>query len=158
MDIRSLVLGQLEFYWDNHLWPRLQGLTDDEYVWEPFPPNGPPTIAWRMTHVSVDIFYTRADAFFGGSGTGDMFDPSRFPKTLPEKAADALALLERSYTWWREGIAALDDKALWAPLGPKGAYFQDEPMAALVQHLNRETMHHGGEICLLRDLYRARGQ
>jgi hypothetical protein len=30
-------------------------------------------------------------------------------------------------------------------------------MAALVLHLNRETMHHGGEIGVLRDLYRATG-
>jgi hypothetical protein len=29
-------------------------------------------------------------------------------------------------------------------------------MAALIVHVNRETMHHGAEICLLRDLYRAR--
>jgi hypothetical protein len=27
-------------------------------------------------------------------------------------------------------------------------------MAALVAHVNREVMHHGGEICLLRDLDR----
>jgi hypothetical protein len=44
-----------------------------------------------------------------------------------------------------------------APLGPRGAYFGEEPMAALVLHLNRETMHHGGEIGVLRDLYRAAG-
>jgi hypothetical protein len=31
-------------------------------------------------------------------------------------------------------------------------------MAALVMHLNRETMAHGAEICLLRDLYRARAR
>jgi hypothetical protein len=30
-------------------------------------------------------------------------------------------------------------------------------MAALVLHLNRETMYHGGEIGVLRDLYRATG-
>jgi hypothetical protein len=28
-------------------------------------------------------------------------------------------------------------------------------MAGLIVHINREVMHHGGEICLLRDLYRA---
>jgi hypothetical protein len=27
-------------------------------------------------------------------------------------------------------------------------------MAALVLHINRETIHHGAEIMLLRDLYR----
>ena len=31
-------------------------------------------------------------------------------------------------------------------------------MAALVLHVNRELMHHGGEVGLLRDLYRERRQ
>ena len=31
------------------------------------------------------------------------------------------------------------------------------PLAELIAHLNREVMHHGAEICLLRDLYRASG-
>lgn len=31
----------------------------------------------------------------------------------------------------------------------------DYPMAALVLHISREVIHHGAEICLLRDLYRA---
>jgi hypothetical protein len=30
-------------------------------------------------------------------------------------------------------------------------------MAELIVHINREVMHHGAEICLLRDLYRATG-
>ena len=30
-------------------------------------------------------------------------------------------------------------------------------MAELIVHINREVMHHGAEICLLRDLYRAAG-
>jgi len=30
-------------------------------------------------------------------------------------------------------------------------------MAALVLHINRETIHHGAEILLLRDLYRNQG-
>jgi hypothetical protein len=29
-------------------------------------------------------------------------------------------------------------------------------MATLVLHINRETIHHGAEISLLRDLYRVR--
>jgi hypothetical protein len=43
------------------------------------------------------------------------------------------------------------------PLGPRGGYFADQTMAQLVLHLNREAMHHGGEIGTLRDLYRAAG-
>jgi hypothetical protein len=72
--VRALVVDQLGFYWDAHLWPRLQGLTDEEYFWEPvpgawsirpdadgvfvqdgarMPPPVPPpvtTIAWRIVH------------------------------------------------------------------------------------------------------------
>ncbi len=29
------ILAQLEFHWDTSLWPRMRGLTDDEYFWEP---------------------------------------------------------------------------------------------------------------------------
>lgn len=34
---RDQLLAQLEFYRDTHLWPRLDGLTDEEYFWEPVP-------------------------------------------------------------------------------------------------------------------------
>jgi hypothetical protein len=35
IDWGRVLVGQLEFYWDVHLRPRLEGLTDAEYVWEP---------------------------------------------------------------------------------------------------------------------------
>jgi hypothetical protein len=28
---------QLTWHWEHHLRPRLDGLTDDEYLWEPLP-------------------------------------------------------------------------------------------------------------------------
>jgi len=59
--------------------------------------------------------------------------------------------------YWHDGIAALDEDGLRRPLGPKGGDFAGDPMAALIIHINREVMHHGGEICLLRDLYRSQG-
>ena len=31
--------------------------------------------------------------------------------------------------------------------------FAEAPLAALVLHINREVLHHGAEICLLRDLF-----
>jgi hypothetical protein len=31
-------------------------------------------------------------------------------------------------------------------------------MAALVLHINREVIHHGAEVALLRDLYRAQAK
>ena len=42
-------------------------------------------------------------------------------------------------------------------LGPRGGPYAEDPMAELIAHINREVMHHGAEICLLRDLYRAAG-
>jgi hypothetical protein len=183
--VRALAVDQLDFYWNVHLWPRLKGLTDDEYFWEPVDgtwsvrpnadgvlvfdgvdvpaePDPPPvtTIAWRLVHIAVGVFHARASTFFGDGSVpddADMFDPRHRPAELPGTAADALALLERSYRWWLDGVLSLDEEALARPLGPRGAFFADSPMASLVLHLNRETMHHGGEIGLLRDLYRATG-
>lgn len=178
---RDLLLDQLDFYWNFHLQPRLKGLTDDEYLWEPVdgawslresdesivriesvvpePPVPPVTsIAWRMAHVGRDVLGKRARAFFGGSDAPEdasMFDDRHWPEPLPLTAEGGVALLEQGYTLWRGGIAALDDDALLRPLGPKGGPFADDSMAALAMHLNRETMAHGAEICLLRDLYRA---
>lgn len=185
------IVGQLEFYWEAHLRPRLEGLTDDEYFWEPVPgcwsvrpgPEGssldweypepvpPPftTIAWRLVHIGGTL-YARANAFFG-DGTGsagadvsdrnqrptdaDMFDRRHLPTEVPGSAAAGIALLEEGYRRWHDGVAALDEQALARPLGPKGVNYADYSMAALVLHLNREVMHHGGEIGVLRDLYRA---
>ena len=47
-------------------------------------------------------------------------------------------------------------EGLGRPCGPAEGPFADAPLAALVQHINREVIHHGAEIALLRDLYRAR--
>jgi hypothetical protein len=95
---------------------------------------------------------------FGGAEApddADMFDARHWPEALPETADEALAMLDGAYEHWRSGVAALDDAALLRPIGPRGGPFAEEAMAALVQHVNREVMAHGAEICLLRDLYRA---
>lgn len=181
VDLGTLLVGQLEFYWDAHLRPRLEGLTDEEYFWEPvdgcwtvrrgpdgaytrdsaWPEPSPApvtTIAWRMAHVAVGCFAIRVSTFFGDGSVPDdanMFDPRHEPADLPATAADGIAFLETNYRRWHDAIAGLDSEALSAPLGPKGAHYADDPMAGLIVHINREVMHHGGEICLLRDLYRA---
>lgn len=183
--VRALIVDQLGFYWDYHLMPRLAGLTDDEYYWEPvdgcwsirpdsqgilrfdgltvFPEPVPPpvtTLAWRIVHIAVGVFYTRASTFFGDGSVpddADMADPRHRPAHLPATAEEAVALLEKSYRWWTDGVLTLTDEQLAEPLGPRGGYYADQSMAQLVLHLSRETMHHGGEIGVLRDLYRATG-
>lgn len=179
---RDLIIDQLDFYWEAHLWPRIQGLGDDEFLWEPVEgawsvreaddgtvliesavpePPVPPvtTIAWRMAHVGRDVLGKRARALFGVSTAptdADMFDQRHWPESLPLTAEGGLALLKQGYTLWQDGLATLDDEDLLRPIGPKGGPFGNESMAALATHLNRETMAHGAEICLLRDLYRAK--
>lgn len=186
----AVLVGQLEFYWEAHFRPRLDGLTDDEYFWEPVggawslrrdadgalvpdrAPRGPdgrpavpdpppfPTIAWRLAHIGVGCFWTRADAFFGDGSVpadADMFDPRHEPAELPATAEAAIAFLDEGYRRWHGGLSTLTDDELLTPLGPKGGPFGDDPMAALAQHVNRELMHHGGEVGVLRDLHRATG-
>jgi hypothetical protein len=178
MEWGTQLVGQMEFYWDVHLRPRLDGLADDEFAWRPvaecfdlepaadgrlrYVEPAPvaelvTTLRWRLMHIAIGCFYMRASTFFGDGSVpddADMFDERHRPDTVPGDAAGALQFLDRSYTWWHDAIAALDDEAMTRPLGPKGEFFADEPMSALVLHVNRELMHHGGEIGLLRDLYR----
>jgi len=180
VDYGALLVGQLEFYWDTHLRPRLEGLTDEEYFWEPAvgcwslradgdggwimdgrgqpDPELPPvtTLAWRIVHVATAMS-TRTSTFFSrlGPGDADMFDRRHWPAQLPGSAPAGLRFLEDEYRRWHDAIAGLDEEDLARPLGPRGSFFARESMAALIVHINREVMHHGGEICLLRDLYRA---
>ncbi|CAM4414120.1 DinB superfamily protein [Mycobacterium basiliense] len=169
---RDELLDQLDFYWDNHLAPRLEGLTDDEYFWEPVSgcwtirtagdqpmidwqwplPEHPPltTIAWRLAHIAIPVFGIRASAHFGdGSLT---IATANWPAT----AEDGLNALREHYLAWRDGVQSLNDATLQQPVGEAEGPWAERPMATLVLHINREVMHHGGEIALLRDLYRAR--
>jgi uncharacterized damage-inducible protein DinB len=167
VDWSRLIIEQAQFHWDVHLWPRLAGLTDEEFFWEPAPnswsvhtePDGvvvadtawpPPdpapvtTIGWRINHL-IDNYGRRANHYFG----------TTVPDTVPGTAAAGLAQLELSYRTWIDTVSALDDDEIQAPLGPKGGEFAVDAMAALIVHVAREGIHHGAEICLLRDLYRA---
>src|SRR6266545_680976 len=141
VDWGRLLVGQLEFYWDVHLRPRLDGLTDEEYFWEPV--DG----CWSL----------RRGADGSGPDDADMADPRHLPTDLPGSADEAIAFLERTYRQWHTGISSLDEEGLRTPLGRKGGRYAKDPMAALIVHINREVMHHGAEIGLLRDLYRATG-
>jgi DinB superfamily len=68
-------------------------------------------------------------------------------------AAQALRQLDDVYAGWVAGVRGLGEADLARPCGPAEGYFAEYSMAALVLHINREAIHHGAEIALLRDLY-----
>ena len=172
----------MDWHWQGQLRPRLAGLSDDEYFWEPAPhawnvrprgtssapvqagsgaftidfafpePQPPPvtTIAWRLGHLIVGVFGARLASHFGGPPT----DYQSF--AYSGTADEALDQLDRVYAGWTAGVRGLDAAALARPVGPAEGPWAEHPMAELVLHINREAIHHGAEIALLRDLYAAR--
>jgi len=173
---------QLSGHWQTLVRPKLEGLTDEEYLWEPAPgwnvrpagsappgakdvgsgafridfafpePDPPPltTIAWRIGHLVVGVFGARAAAHFGGPPVD--YDSFAYAGT----AAEALAQLDEGYAAWTRGVEALDAEGLARPCGPAEGAYADSPLSDLVLHINREAIHHGAEILLLRDLHRNR--
>lgn len=177
VDWHGQLAEQLDWYWPI-VRRRLEGLTDDEYLWEPVAgcwslrrraearaqgwgagdivfeydedePVPPPftTIAWRIAHIAIDVFGSRAANHFGDGGvTGEASEWSL-------AAADGLALLDHHYEAWRLGVQSLGEEGLARPCGPAEGPFAEYPLAALVLHVNREAVHHAAEVCMLRDLY-----
>lgn len=166
----ELLREQLTWHWGHQLRDRLEGLTDDEYFWEPVPgcwnlrrggtggmeidyafpqPDPPPftTIAWRLAHVIVGVLAMRNAAHFGCAPV----DYASFEYAPTAKAA--LAQLDAEYATWLAGVEALGEAGLARPCGEAEGEYAALPMATLVLHINREVIHHLSEVCLLRDLH-----
>lgn len=181
LDWNHEVHDQLDWLWREHLRPRFDGLTDAEYFWEPVPgcwsvrpraessapmamgagelviefavpePTPAPvtTIAWRLGHIIVGVLAQRVHSHFGGPKAD--YDGFEYAST----AKDALAQLDDAYAAWSAGVRGLSADDMATPCGPAEGPYAEYPMAALVLHINREVIHHGAEVSLLRDLYRA---
>jgi hypothetical protein len=197
IDWNEELADQLDGHWRSQLRPRLDGLTDEEYFWEPVPgmwsvrrrgegrdpraegfgrpeasgegtapvalgggeftldfawpaPDPVPatTIAWRLSHLIVAVFGLRVGSHFGG-------EPVDYEKyDYPGDAATALAQLDEFYAAWIAGVRGLGADGLARPCGPAEGPYAEASMATLVLHINREAMHHGAEVALLRDLFR----
>ena len=180
VDWTSELVEQLDLHWRTQLRPRLEGLTDEEYRWEPVrggwnvrprgtgsapiqagrgeftidfalpEPDPAPvtTIAWRIGHLVVGVLGARVAGHFGGPPVD--YDSHDYPGD----AATALAQLDAAHAAWTAGVRGLDEEGLRRPCGPAEGPWADSPMATLVLHVNREVLHHGAEIALLRALYR----
>jgi DinB superfamily len=165
-DLTTQLADQLDFHWTNFLRPRLDGLTDDEYFWEPvtgcwtvhrdggidfeYPEPTPApftTIAWRLAHVIVGVFAMRNHSHFGGPAADyQSWDYATDAKT-------ALQQLDDAYANWITGVRSLDAAGLAAPVGPAEGPYAEYAMSELILHINREAIHHGAEIACIRDLY-----
>lgn len=160
-------------------------LTDDEYRWEPVPgswsirprsdgpapgaarligagawgmdvgpaPWPPPftTIAWRLGHLS-EMLLLRADHTVGTRTS------TRAEYTFTGDAGTAIAAYDRAATAWRDALISADDAALDEVGRSRYPYGSDaeEVFLDVVWWVNQELLHHGAELGLLRDLYRAR--
>jgi DinB superfamily len=186
IDWNAQLVDQLDWHWQHQLRPRLDELTDEEYFWQPvadcwsvcrraeattplamgagefvmdyaMPSNGPEpvtTIAWRIAHITVGCFAARVASHFGGLAVD--WAAWEYAGT----AAGALRQLDEQHAAWIKGVRSLGADGLGWQVGPaegNDGEYAECPMAQLVLHINREVIHHGAEIALLRDLYHWKG-
>ncbi|HEY0869431.1 MAG TPA: DinB family protein [Acidothermaceae bacterium] len=120
----------------------------------PWPQPWPPpvtTIAWRLSHLS-EMLTLRADYTNGSHAlTRDAY------RSCGAVAA-AVTAFEDAGRAWREALLSCDDAALDTVGYSAYPYGSDseEPFIEIAWWVNQEVLHHGAEIALLRDLYRAR--
>jgi hypothetical protein len=179
MDWTATLLEQLTWHWDHQARPRLDGLTDDEYLWEPvadawslrpraesrtemaagagdlvldyaFPPPAPAPV----TTIAWRLAHIVVGIFGMRNAShfgGPPMDYATF--TYAPTAKEALAQLDENYGRWVDGVRGLDEARLAVPVGPAEGPYAELPYATLVLHIHRETIHHMAQIALLRDLY-----
>jgi hypothetical protein len=164
-------------YFQNTLYERLEGLDDEEYLWEPAPRtlsvrlvggvpkpdqfgmeasgrvNPPRTIAWSIGHLG-DGVALRANYLVGDHRIqpGDL--------VWPMTAAEGLDFLRAGLTLWREGLDQMTDTDLDAIGRSANPWGLDPtlPLMDIVWWVNKELIYHASEIWLLRDVYAARSE
>jgi hypothetical protein len=177
-DVAISVASAFDQVWDRFA-GRLDGLTDEEYFWEPVPgcwsvrraddgpwridgggggasagpaPDPAPitTIAWRIGHIGLSFIGFGDRLFADGKITLDDVE-------FAPSAAAARAFLDRTYHgYWRDKIGALSQQQWWNPIGASFGSYKDLSTTDLALHVLDELTHHAAEIGVLRDLYRQR--
>lgn len=166
-DVSDVILDSMDGMFEQLL-QRLDGLTLDEYLWEPavgmwsvrpgaegipvadgaggrdVDPAPVTTIAWRMWHIAIDCLDGYSRRFAG--------DLSSAPAAWTLDVDEAVGVLQRKWISYRSSIAERD---WWEPLGDNWGPWSQHSVADMAMHASNELVHHGAEIALLRDLYRA---
>jgi hypothetical protein len=178
IDWNTALLDQLSFQWDGALRPRLDGLTDEQLLWEPVPdmwsirrrgdatspmptgagdtvidfaiPNPKPAPLTTIAWRLGHIALVYGERASNHFGDGSLgYASTDWPMT----AAGMLAFVDEQHDLWVDGVRALGTEGLGRPCGPAEGPYADAPMAALVLHINREVLHHGAEVALMLDLF-----
>ncbi|MBO0886206.1 MAG: DinB family protein [Acidimicrobiales bacterium] len=166
---RTVELVSLAPYYER-LQARVEGLTDEEYLWEPVPgcltvkpdepgsfaTGGPPspgpltTIAWRICHIGDFLRHERNWRWLGR-------EPEQLDRDIrhPMTAAGGLAYVGASWTSWQRLVSSLTPDEMWAPMGPIAGPYGDSERIGLVIHIMDELIHHAAEVGVMRDLYAA---
>ena len=155
---------------------RLDGLTDEELIWEPaasvltvrrhadgttgtdargLPPDArvqpPRTLAWSLGHLGSGML-VREDSLVGSHALDD--DDVAWPVTSTE----AVELLRNGVSAWRAGLDQMTDADL-DTIG-RSAYPRgldpELPLLDVVWWVHKELLEHAAEIWYVRDLYAAR--
>ena len=174
-----MLRDQFTWHWRHQLRERLQGMTDEEYLWEPVDdcwsvrPRGTSTapIAAGAGDLQIEFAFPPPDpapvttiAWRLGHvivGVLAMRSASHFGRTAVDydsfecagTAQRALEQLDEEVDTWLRGVESLGEDGLSRPCGEAEGPFAEDPMSRLVLHIHRELIHHLSEVCLLRDLY-----
>jgi hypothetical protein len=168
-------LAQWDYFRDV-LFERLEGLTDEEYLWEPGPrsltvrlvdgvptpdqmgmePSGavspPRTIAWSIGHLGHGVAF-RANYLVGDHTmqAGDL--------VWPMAAEEGIEFLRQGLALWRDGLEQMTDTDLDTVGRSAFPWGLDPtlPLIEIVWWVNKELIYHASEIWLLRDIYAAQG-
>jgi hypothetical protein len=169
-DAVGALASVFDFVWARFT-DRLEGLDDEEYLWEPVPgcwslrpdadgrwridggesasaPAPPPftTIAWRIAHVGLTFI-----------GFGDrLYSDGRITLNdvvLPASAAEVVGFLETCHRGWRTGTGGFAEDRWWSPIGPAFGGYARQSGVDLALHVLDEVVHHAAEVGVLRDLY-----
>lgn len=170
---------QVEWHWANQVRGRLEGLSDEEYFWEPAPgcwslrPRGESTAPVQggtggmtiefaipapepapLTTIAWRLGHVIVGVLAMRNASHFRREPvDYFTFEYAETAAGALAQLDEELARWLAGVESLGEEGVERRCGEAEGPYAEWSMAALVLHINRELIHHLSEICLLRDLF-----
>jgi hypothetical protein len=169
---RAVELVSLTYFYERFR-RRVEGLTDDEYLWEPVPgclsiragdvgpvargekAVGDPltTIAWRMCHIG-DCLREERNWRWLGREPSLRDDDIRHPLT----AAGGFAYVVASWARWQGLISSLSADEMWEPIGAVGGPYGNDERIGFVIHIMDELIHHAAEVGVMRDFYAAMGR